>query len=160
MKKIIFIFLFVLGSNNIISQSVLSPNEYKDYRDKIIKEHLVDNIGEIIIVDVKNKKKKRKIFVQYLIISIDTDKFITNEFGKKEKLNIYKKIYSKKELEEYDNYKFINAHFLDLKTNKSYQTTYSIYNKNTKYLKFQICYKIKNKTGKKRKLNYLHIKVY
>lgn len=159
MKRIILTILMmfafhVWGQNNIVEK-------YKSDKDYLIKSYFLNKINDHFIINPNNRNKKRKIILEYLIISVKTNDTIYNEFGEKEILRTNKIIYSKDDLNKIDNYKFINAHFIDEKTNKPYQVTYSFNHvKSIKNIDFNLCYKIKNESGKKRKLNYLHITTY
>jgi hypothetical protein len=158
MKKMMLFLLVVLivpsyGQNN--------ATNYKENRDLIISLKFKNKIGESIKVETNNRNKDRNIVLEYLIVSINTNDTIINEFNQKTLKKINKRIYSEEDLNNINDYIFVNAHFIDNKTKKPYQTTYSFNHANSiKRVGFEICYKIKNISGKKRRLNYLHITTY
>jgi hypothetical protein len=158
MKKMM-LFLFVVV--NIPSYSQMSIADYKVARDMFINFKLKNEIGNTFSVETNNRKNDREITLEYVIVSINTDDTIINEFNQKIKYQFNKRIYSEEDLLSLDNYQFVNAHFIDYKTGKPYQTTYNFNHNNIiKKFNYEICYKIKTVNGRKRKLNYLHIITY
>lgn len=153
-RMFVFITLYVI----LTSFTQNNVSEYKIMRHEIIEKFLIGKINNTIKIKPNNKNKERELLLDFIIVSINTNDTIINEFGNKEIYKTHKRIYSKKELDNIKNYKFISANFIDVKTKKTYQVTYTFNHKDfIKNISYQICYKIKNVSGKKRKLNYLHI---
>lgn len=156
MKKMcVYLIMTILNIGIIVGQT-----KYKENRDFFIENHLVKKMNEEFHVNVMNKNRDRTLILKYVIVSIKGDTII-NEFGGKEVNNKHVRIYDANQLRFYEKYEFIYAEFVDKRRNLKYQTTYTFNHKDTiKNVNFKICFKIKNKTGNKKKLNYLHIKTF
>lgn len=149
MKRII---LFVVG---MCSWILINSQNDRVLISSIIEKNFLNKIGDTLIVDVVNKKYKHYIILESINIMYEDSTCVIDEYKNINKFK-YKKIYNIEDLENINNYIFIYLNFKNLNKNILYQTQLIINNENSSP-EFEICYKIKSKSGDVKKLNYLRI---
>lgn len=149
MKRII---LFVVG---MCSWILINSQNDRILISSIIEKNFLNKIGDTLIVDVVNKKHKHYIILESINIMYEDSTCVIDEYENTNNFK-YKKIYNIEDLENINNYVFIYLNFKNLNKNILYQTQLIINNENSSP-EFEICYKIKSKSGDVKKLNYLRI---